>query len=319
MNDCCDFADFRAFRPDRHAGAAKLSEIEALSEFFVTGSAAAAVAVMAKASDPAMAMVEATERLSSSGLTDAIVDSIVKDAHAKVRDCRPGLVENLAFNIVNKAVEQRMAERDSSEPFDAFNSGGIIVCYIPGFHQGMSFASTMTAHNDDECTPTSIVPNAAFERFLRLLNVSSADYMRMVREDSGVLLEREDLWRELSVSCDATRAPLLSDEAIIDGIYGSPYGFTPLIAFRADPKFLIDRDWSEPLKIKGGMIGLHDFSKGSGNPQRFEGSITIHASPSEFIVGEGRRFGFDESYGFGRSAFNSVLSDPHCELGGPTP
>jgi hypothetical protein len=314
MDECCDFADYRAFKPDRDAASAKLSEIDALSEFFLKGSPAAAAAGIARASDPAMAMIEATERLASSGLTDALVEQVVRETASRNRGTALDLIEALAFDMVNKAIERRMSDRDNSEPFDAFNSEGIIVCYIPGFHQGMSFASTMTAHDGTECTPGSVIPDAAFERFLRLLNVSSDDYIRLVKEDSGIdLIATGERWREVSTSCDATRGPLLSDEAIIDGLFGSPYGFTPLVSFRADPRFLIERDWTEPMTITGGMIGLHDFVNGSGNPQRFDGSMTILASPSEFIVGEGRRFGFDEVYGFGRNAFKSRVSDSSCE------
>jgi len=310
IDECCDFADFRAFRPDY---VTKPIAIDALSEFFLTGSASSVTSTIARASDPAMLMALATERLASSGLAEKVAHHLLRETNHRVRSSYSETLRTKAMKMVETAIEKRMSERDSSTPLDAFGDD-ILVCYIPGFHAGMSFVSTMTTYHGAECTPGNIIPSPALKRFLELINVSSDDFVGIVANETGVnLTTSTEGWSSFQVSCDQTRGALLTDEAIIDGIYGSPFGFTPLVAFRASPRFLIERDWTEPMTVKGGMIGFHNFVNGSGNPQRFEGSMTIAASPAEFIVGEGRRFGFDEAYGFGKAAFHSILTDAIAE------
>lgn len=316
IDDCCDFANFKAFRADYDPEAARLSAIDALSEFFLTTSPLAASAVLAKVSDPALAMFIANENLRAAKLTDAVVEQVMKEVTSRTRIPASKRVIEKAAEMVETAIEKRMAARDDSKPIDFLNDEDLVVCYIPGFHSGMSFASTLTNHDDEDSNPESIIPNEALARFLKLVNVSSDEYLDLVKAETGVDLRSEpgSLWGDFHVDKDEAKESLISGDAIIDGIYGSPFGFSPLVAFRANPRFLIERDWSQPLQVTGGMIGFHNFINGSGNPQRFEGTLSIKASPSEFIVGEGRRFGLDECYGFGRKAFQSTVMDDVDQL-----
>lgn len=321
INDCCDFANFKAFRVDHDPTAARLAEIDALSEFFLTTSPHAASAVLAKVSDPVLAMFLANESLRAARLPDAVVEQVMKEAVARTRLPASKRVVEKATEMVETAIEKRMAAHDDSRPIDGLGDEDLVVCYIPGFHAGKSFASTLTNHDDEESRPESIIPNEAFSRFLNLINMSSDEYIDLVNAETGTDLRSEpgSLWADFHVGKDESRDTLISGDDVIDGIYGSPFGFSPIVAFRANPRFLIERDWSQPLQVTGGMIGFHNFDNGSGNPQRFEGTLSISASPSEFIVGEGRRFGLDECYGFGRKAFQSVVSDDVEELRIATP
>lgn len=308
VDDCAMFAGYRAYSGDSTDIDAPFAAL-ALSEFFSTGSATRASSVLAKMSDPALSLEDAIKRLEDSSMLQSLIESTTREVcrRARVPRIRP-LLEKIT-ETTRRIVENHMCDRDTSDPLDMISDESVIVCYIPGYRNGMSFASTMTSYDGTESGPANILPNAAFERFLKLVNVSSDDYAAIVLAETGVrLVDVSPQWSQFAVSKDVERDQMITNDAIIDGIYGSPQGFSPMIAFSANPRHLIERDWSQPMTVTGGMVGFHDFVNGSGNPQRFEETISFTSSPFEFLVGESRRFGLDEVHGFGPKAFNAIVS-----------
>jgi len=255
----------------------------------------------------------AVRRMVVDGMDHPLLGEIarkISDAILRHHDLRPEISNQLVRAAINDALDSRLEALDRSVPLDLLGNEEIIVCYIPDLSFERNLFRLSTTFSGQTSDSTSVCPDNAFARFLGLLNVSPAEYVDIVRRLRGVDLRAgTSAWDEMHFTADQRRGHLIDERRIIEGIDGCPYGFNPMIAFRTNARTLIERDWTKPMTITGGVVGLHDFTNGSGNPQRFEGSITIDACPTDFVVGEGRRNDFFEAYGFAPATFDSRVSD----------
>lgn len=249
-----------------------------------------------------------------SAILDAVTDSVAATAVAATR----GAIGAVAKEAILSSFLDEVARLDATKPSDLIRGTQVVVCHVPGFEGDM--AATMTGHWTSESSSLTIKPDKAFARFLSLVNVGASDWIDAVRTLHGVSLdepwglcgwesERADAWRSFAFVADPSKPSFKNVLRLVDAVDACPYGFTPLVAFAADAGMLCSRDWDLPLSIEGGVIGLHDFMNGSGDPLRFEHAVTIPAGLSGMTLGEAVQHDFAEVHGFVRKSFRSKVSD----------
>lgn len=306
---------FRSFSRNATHAVHELA-VAALNSFFATGNQASAEMAILNCHNPDVARAVEAETLRANGSLDHLVDAVRSRVLARLPTADRVETARLAARALTIALEGRIAAADDSRPLDLIENEEVVVCFVPG--EGVSLIDGMTRYRGFGSDCVSIEPDERLARFLRLVNVSSDEYVAMVRRHRGVDLGDYPEWRSFHVPGDPDREQLLTDEELLDGIDGAFYGFNPLIAFRANARMLIERDWSIPLSVTGGIVGLHDFANGSGAPQRFRKTVQVCAGPTSFIVGEGRPCDFEEAYGWGSKEFECRVEDSH-EVGAPSP
>jgi len=299
---------FRSFGRNATPAAHEMA-VAALNAFFTTGNPASAEMAILGCHNPDVAIAVEAETLRANGGLDHLVDAVRNRVLARLPTADRIETGRLVARALTIALEGRIAAADDSRPLDLIEHEEVVVCFVPG--ESESLIDGMTRYRGFGSDCVSIDPDERLARFLRLVNVSSDEYVDMVKRHRGVDLGDYPEWRSFQVPGDPDREQLLTDEEILDGIDGAFYGFNPLIAFRANARMLIERDWSVPLSVTGGIVGLHDFANGSGAPQRFRKTVQVCAGPRSFIVGEGRPCDFEEAYGWGPKDFESRVEDSH--------
>jgi len=305
---------YRAYTKDGVPNCRRIA-MEALEAFFATGSAEVAEDVVRQSHDVALGLAHEMEMIRSSGTFRSLVDLVRQGLSSRIPGIDPDLARAFSERAVGSAVERRLTSLDDSVPFDLLDDEDVVVCYVPGLADGISLDEGVTRYRGFGSDCVSIDPDERLARFLALANVSSDEYVDAVRELRGVdLREANPDWAAFHVECDPSRERLVDGGQLLEAIDGAMYGFNPLVAFKAPARFLIERDWSLPLTVTGGVIGLHNFTNGSGDPQRFEGTFTVASAPEGFMVGEGRRCDFEEAYGFLPSTFDARVEDGHNSM-----
>lgn len=308
---------YRAYSKDGVPNCRKVA-MAALEGFLSTGSIEAAEEVVRASHDVPLGLACEMEMIRSSGAFRSVIEMVRQEILTRCPHMDPQKALSHAGLAVANAVEKRLTSLDDSVPFDVIDGEDVVVCYMPGLPEGLSpeealesgVGLTSCRGFGSDCV--TIDPDEAFARFLTVVNVSSDEYMSLVLEMRGVdLAEANPAWGSFSVLEDPSRDKLLDGDRLLEAIDGCMYGFHPIVAFKAPARFLIERDWSVPLSITGGIVGLHNFKNGSGDPQRFEGTFTVGARPGAFFVGENRRCDFEEVYGFVLSTFDSIVEDGH--------
>lgn len=303
-----DDARFRTYDP--HVGTARRHAREALDAFLAGHSVEAAVAVIRDRHDGerALALAVSTLRMSA-GFRDVVAQA-TRHLSEILPANDPGLAGRMAERACTDELSRQLIALDPSHPLDLIDGEEVVICFMPG--AGMSALSVrdaVTSHFGEHSDCTTILPDTKFARFLELANVSPSEYVAMVRRHRGVdLAASATEWEDLSVRIDRDRGHLVDETTLLDGIDGASYGFNPLIAFLAPARYLIERDWSLPLSVTGGILGLHNFVNGSGDPRRFEERIVISPAAGDLMVGEGIRNDFAEVHGLQHDAFASELS-----------
>jgi len=302
---------YRAYSKDGVPNCRRIA-MEALEAFFATGSAEVAEDVVKEAHDVALGLAHEMEMTRSSGAFRSLVDVVRQGLASRVPGVDPDLALAVSDRAVGNAVERRLTSLDYSVPLDLLDGEDVVVCYVPGLAEGVALDEGVTRYRGFGSDCVSIDPDHRLARFLSLANVSSDEYVGLVREFRGVdLREAYPDWRAFHVEGDPSREQVVGGEQLLEAIDGAMYGFNPLVAFKASARFLIERDWSLPLSVTGGVLGLHNFTNGSGDPQRFEGTLTLDTPPEGLMVGEGRRCDFEEAYGFPLSTFDARVEDGH--------
>jgi hypothetical protein len=211
---------------------------------------------------------------------------------------------------------------DPSTAVDVLNDVPMTFCAIPGLDEAQTIHDLATSHWAQDSGCLTIKPDKVFARFLQLAGIPAASWIATVHELTGEKVdddpqpgaphwhaERTSMWRDfvdLPPVCDGQIADVYR---IVEAVDVAASGFTPCIAFRADAGRMIRRDWSRSMSISGGILGLHDFINGSGDPIRFERKITLSLGRGCYEVAETVKNPITEAYGFGEAAFRSRVAD----------
>ncbi|MTH95451.1 hypothetical protein [Roseibium sp. RKSG952] len=213
-------------------------------------------------------------------------------------------------------MQREFARADRSMPLDVLSGMDVVVAHVPGLRGFEPLKSLKTDYYDEFRDAASIKPNAAFERLLRLANVSSQEYIAAVEEMRGERLDdpgsvRKAVasdWAALEVLVDSARPQLVSPSELVNSVDAAPNGFVPMVAFAVDAAYLC-RGWrSKPHGVEGGVLALHDFETGTGCPVRFEEDVDLSDFPGGLVQAEGVPCDFRESYGYSEEEFQSRVT-----------
>jgi hypothetical protein len=278
--------------------------------------------------DRQAASLEISERLGG-GATDLDLASALGDTEAfeilsaKVRSLIQASFPELVVDGIGAVVgrttllhlvkEARRA--DTSNPFDIAAGKDVTVCFIPGSSSVQNYWETATRSWLERSDSISIYPDRTFLDFLGVVGVTKADWLAAVERNTTMsaaarmrahLAERTATWDavpdwETSGSLD------IDDDDLVAAVDGCPFGFTPMIAFTMDAEEVFSMDFSETLEVTGGIVGLHDFTTGSGDPIRFEGTLRFSPGVGDIHLADDQPLGLIATHGFLSSAFVSTV------------
>jgi hypothetical protein len=230
------------------------------------------------------------------------------------------ILANVASELVMDAAINFVRRSDTSSPLDALKGINITLSYMPNFDRTKSGRMPTVSYFSDEKDATTIAPDQVFCDFMALTGVTKEQWIKVVAERTGVELDNSsvDTHRSRVVAQEWKRAnwvtkgkPLVTPEQLFDAVDASAHGFSPLIAISIDAYRFIKRDWTKSMSITGGVLGLHDFDNGAGDPLRFEGARVLETRPSQWVQSELQKFGLSLSHGFTENTFKGRIKDAH--------
>lgn len=258
-------------------------------------------------------------------ICDAMVDAL---HHLYPTETKGQISQAIAEPIV-AAVLDTSKIHDTSRPIDAIKGTPTICAYVPLPVQEKRRSEVRTAYWSDRGHSTTIKPTEEFLQFLQLVNVSTEEWKAAVESIHDLALdgeldddafdfeiERKQAWEAVRLDADEDRPSLIEVEELVYAVDNCPFGFTPLIAFSMPVEDVLAHDWSSPIKLTGGIIGLHDFINGSGDPKRFEGEIELMPAISNMLIAGAGDNDIASVHGFVNQNFRSVIEDatPTCRL-----
>jgi hypothetical protein len=205
---------------------------------------------------------------------------------------------------------------DSSNPLDIAVGKDVTICFIPGSSRVQNYWDTATRSWLERSDSISIFPDRTFLDFLGVVGVAKADWLAAVERNTtmsaaarmrGHLPERSAAWEavpdwETSGSLD------IEDDDLVAAVDACPFGFTPMIAFTMGAEEVFAMDFTETLEVTGGIVGLHDFTTGSGDPLRFEGTLRVSPGVGDMHLADDQPLGLIATHGFLNSAFVSTVT-----------
>lgn len=205
--------------------------------------------------------------------------------------------------------------RDKGNPLDIAEEMEITVCFIPGSHAEEDYVDVATSSWIKRSSSVSIKPDGVFTKFLEVVGVEKDEWLEAVskfalpgniKSMSRHEHERAQAWSDvLAWKCDGSLDMELDD--LVSAVDACPFGFTPVIAFRMRASDLFSMDFSETMVVTGGIVGLHDFKNGAGDPKRFEGTLRFKPEPGDIHLADDRPLGLIATHGFLSSSFRSTV------------
>ncbi|MCS4089890.1 hypothetical protein [Rhizobium sp. BK176] len=277
--------------------------------------------------DRQAASLEISERLGDA--TDIDLASILSDTEvfdtfsAKVRSVIeasfPELVVEGIGAVVGRTTLLHLVEEarraDTSNPFDIAAGKDVTVCFIPGSSSVQNYWETATRSWLERSDSISIYPDRTFLDFLGVVGVTKADWLAAVERNTTMsaaarmrahLAERTAAWNAVP-EWETAGSLDIDDDDLVAAVDGCPFGFTPMIAFTMDAEEVFSLDFAETLEVTGGIVGLHDFTTGSGDPIRFEGTLRFSPGVGDMHLADDQPLGLIATHGFLSSAFVSTV------------
>lgn len=318
------FSNSIGFRRYHKAAASHEVEIAeaAVTKFLVSGSEFFAADHIESTLDKVEELAELVDSIRSADFFDALVRATVATVRDKFPHASPEQLDHMTSERVLDQAIKFAHEADTSRAMDVLKGVDFVFCYVPGLDAAETLEETMTRHWSDESGSLTIKPDTVFARFLRLAGVTRDQWLEAVFEACGVDLredppagapawmwERAEAWRKFNPPVEAGRKPVTEVVQLVEAVDNVPGGFTPSIAFATDAYSFVTRDWTRPMVVKGGVIGLSDLIQGSGDPIRFEGTAVISGEREDFVLSANMPNPPEKTYGLHQSAFKSKISD----------
>jgi hypothetical protein len=313
----CEQARFREYTPVRTDwGVAGVEET--IHQFLKHGDTAKAEKNLTTNIDTSDALHDLTRSITAT----AIYDEIVRFASAEVKvecpDVPDSQVENRIAGAVLDLTIDEIRRIDPSKPFDALRGSQLNLVYVPSHDNRKQVTTSRTSWWGASSDATSIKPDQAFVEFMKLANVSKQSWLAGLKQagfdieldgdlSEGERAERRKAWADVdwTVSCE----PVTDVSKIVHAVDLCPYGFTPFVAFSMDAFKIVNRKWSQAMAVTGGVLGLHDFAFGSGNPIRFEGNLILPAKTGNVVLHDRLKHNLSKVHGFTAQAFKSKFKD----------
>lgn len=313
----CEGSRFREFAPAKTSWGVAAVE-EAVYAFLRSGRADIAESTISGRIDTSDQLHDLAREITRSVLYNRLVDDLLSRMTLRYPDVSKERLENRVSGAVFDAFMKEVKKSDPSKPLDSMRGNAIPLVYIPFHNNGKGPTQTMTSWWGRSCDVVSIKPDQAFIGFMKLANVSKEDWMSALVACGHDLLNDGDLsdaeMRERAAAWAranwSVSGPSLVDvKKLVEAVDVCAWGFTPFIAFNIDAFKLVHRNWNQALVVKGGILGLHDFKLGSGNPIRFEGSCIVPARPGNFLLHDRLEHNLAKVHGFTSASFASKVGD----------
>jgi hypothetical protein len=288
----------------------------AVHEFLETGERGIAAAVIREQYDSESVIMDLAQYVNQS---EFLADFAFRAHHALTMR-HAGLMEGRSVAAVTSRllghIVDLAAKLDPSDPLDVFGDDKVTLCFVPGSSADIPFEEITTRSWAQPSTAYSVFPNEPFLEFLRFAGISKADWLEAALDNStvddieaveAVEGERELAWSSIDEWTCSARIGLTPDD-VASAVAACPYGFTPLVAFQMSASAIVDIDFSKGLEITGGIIGLHHFKTGTGDPLRFEGTVRIFPKLGELHVASASPTGLAAVHGFDHRSFSSSVS-----------
>lgn len=257
-------------------------------------------------------------------INDAVVD-IIHQLHPEhsIEE-----IAQISSDLIVNATIEAGEEHDNSRPIDGVKGINTVCAYVPLPEAHDDPNTVFTSFWTERSSSTTIKPDKTFLSFLKLANISTDEWKAAVfdmhdldldceLDDDAFTYEfqRKQAWSEVRQEADESQPSLVQAEELVYAIDNCPYGFTPLVSFSMPIEDIITRDWNTTIRITGGILGLHDFINGSGDPLRFEGEIELSPTISNMMAAGARANDIASVHGFVDQSFKSVIEDVAPERG----
>ncbi len=230
---------------------------------------------------------------------------------------RLGLEADTIEQMCRDALEAKLDSEKYGEPLAYLRPWDKIeIAILPALSLGLSVEDErIESWSHGQLHPTTVIPNYAFTQALRLINMSSARYMREVRTRYGVDLkraaghadqrpvnndhrERAKLWQRLHVRHHPSQPVLMTFDELFEVLENASLGGQFAVAAKAPVGELIAADWTNGVELRGTVqIDIVDYLWGSGHTVSHRGGIVLRDRERLHIARDvGHRF--DDVCGF---------------------
>jgi hypothetical protein len=313
----CEQARFREYAPVRTTwGVAGVEET--IHQFLKHGDPAKVERSLVTNIDTSDAIHDLARSISATAMYDEIVRFASIEVKKQCPEINEHQVENRIAGAVLDVTIDEIKRGDPSKPFDALRGNQLNLVYVPSHDNRKQITTSRTNWWGAASDATSIKPDQAFVDFMKLANISKQAWLDGLKQAGFDLAaegeltdaersERQNAWSEIDWSVSGE--PVVEVSKIVHAVDLCPYGFTPFVAFSIDAYKIVNRKWSQAMSVTGGVLGLHDFTFGSGNPVRFESSMTIPARTGNVMLHDRLKHNLAKVHGFTTQAFKSKIKD----------
>ncbi|MCV9963819.1 hypothetical protein OIU34_18235 [Pararhizobium sp. BT-229] len=305
----------RRFSPDNTLEKRVLLH-EAVRSYLSNGSREAASRVVSEGVDPDVTATQLVNLVSDADGLDAITDKVRAIIEASAPELRTDRLREVVGRTTLYHLVDEIDRADSSKPLDIANGKEVTVCFIPGSSRVQNYWDTATRSWMERSDSISIYPDRTFIDFLGVVGVSKTDWLSAVERNTTMssaarmrdhLEERAAAW-EAVPEWETAGSLDIEDDDLVAAVDACPYGFTPMIAFTMQAEEILAMDFTETLEVTGGIVGLHDFTTGSGDPLRFEGTLRFTPGIGDMHLADDQPLGLIATHGFLSSAFVSTVT-----------
>ena len=263
--------------------------------------------------------------------TDGPKDACVEAICAAFPEADPEEIADAVADALRSSVCDELAELPSPDWRRAIPaSARAEMSWIPGLAEAGSIDDLYVTHwNRSRPGVDTVVPDESFARFLRLINMSSDEFLATAIDlrdddlrkgpdlppspnDSYDIRQRRayaEIWRTFHVAKDLDRPALLSPKEVVDIVENASYGGVPVFVCRVPLKDFLSRDPAKPATFSGGgFVGLHDFLNGSGHIEQPRHPLTI-PNLMGWKVASLRRNTIDDVHGIVDSYYHASIAD----------
>ena len=290
----------------------------AVTKFLMTGSDLFVTAHIESEMDLAEGLSELASVIEGSEFYRALAAATAETVHEAFPDHPAGQIKSLAGDEISRRAIEMARRLDPSRPTDVLREAEFVFCYAPGLDDAETLEETMTSHWGEESSVATIKPDHVFARFLQLAGVTKDQWIEAVRTEYGIdllqpadqqspawIAERAAAWAVFAAPLFPDQRPVASLSEIMEAVDNIPGGFTPSVAFLASADQMISRDWTRPLAVRGGVLGLSDLIRGTGDPVRFEGVSVVTGAREDIVLSTNMPNPLEKIYGMHASAFRS--------------
>lgn len=305
---------YRRFAPDLTLEKRVLLH-EAVRQYLASGRTEDASRVVSEGLRSDAMTAELVSLVGDADAFDAITEKVRAIIEASAPELRIDDLQEVVGRTTLYHLVDEVSRADTSQPLDIATGKEVTVCFIPGSSRVENYWDLATRSWMERSDSISIYPDRTFTDFLGVVGVSKADWLSAVERNTTVataarmrdyLGERTDVWRDVS-DWETAGSLDIEDDDLVAAVDACPYGFTPMIAFTMQAEEIFAMDFTETLEVTGGIVGLHDFTTGSGDPLRFEGTLRFTPRVGDMHLADDQPLGLIATHGFLSSAFVSTV------------